>query len=119
MAPVTANLYYVLQLGKSNSSPGRYQTVKNIVTTRRMIEATAKIKRLVASDKLNVVAKLVTSLLNKNLAAIMRPGTITLERKVATLDKAWFEVEATFDASGSITVRKNREQKMSRNIKMI
>ena len=59
-------------------------------------EATARIKRLVASEKFKVVANLVTALVKRN--AVTRASTNTLERNIAVLDRAWFEVEATFDA---------------------
>ena len=49
-----------------------------------------------ASYKLKVVSGLVTAFLNENEAT--RPPTITLGSKVAALDKAWLEVEASFNA---------------------
>ena len=52
-------------------------------------EATARIKRLAASDKLKVVANLVTALVKRNVAAATRPSNITLENDTAVLDKAY------------------------------
>lgn len=49
-----------------------------------------------ASYKLKVVSGLVTAFLNENEAT--RPPTIALGSKVAALDKAWLEVEASFNA---------------------
>ena len=56
-------------------------------------EATARIKRLAASDKLKVVANLVSALVKTNVAAATRPLTIILERNIAVLYRAWFEVD--------------------------
>ena len=63
-----------------------------------MAEATARRRRQAASDKLNAVGDLVTALVNRNMAAAKRPSTITLERKLAAIDKEWFKVDATFYA---------------------
>ena len=52
-------------------------------------EATARIKRLAASDKLMVVANLVTALVKRNVAAATRPSNITLEDNIAVLDRAY------------------------------
>ena len=53
-------------------------------------EASARIKRLAASDKLKVVvASLVTALVKRNVAAATRPSNITLENNIAVLDKAY------------------------------
>ena len=46
-------------------------------------EATARIKGLAASDKLKVVANLVTTLVKRNVAAATRPSNITLEDNIA------------------------------------
>ena len=55
-------------------------------------------RRKAAMDKLKVVANPVTDLVSRNVSAATRPSTFTLERKVVALDKAWYEVDATFDA---------------------
>ena len=52
-------------------------------------EATARIKRLAASDKLKVVANLVTALVKRNVAAATRPLNIILEDNIAVLDRAY------------------------------
>ena len=53
-------------------------------------EATAKIKRLAASDKLKVVvASLVTALVKRNIAAATRPSNITLEDNIEVFDRAY------------------------------
>ena len=52
-------------------------------------EATARIKRLAASDKLKVVANLVTALVKRNVATATRPSNITLEDNIAVLDRAY------------------------------
>ena len=61
-----------------------------------MAKAAVSRERLKASYKLKVVSGLVTAFLNENEAT--RPPTITLGSKVAALDKAWLEVEASFNA---------------------
>ena len=55
-----------------NLYPGHYLIV---VTLRKMAEAVAKRKRQAATDKLKVVADLVTALVNRNVVAAMRPST--------------------------------------------
>ena len=61
-----------------------------------MAKAAVRRERLKASYKLKVVSGLVTAFLNENEAT--RPPTIALGSKVAALDKAWLEVEASFNA---------------------
>ena len=52
-------------------------------------EATARIKRLAATDKLKVVANLVTALVKRNVAAATRPSKITTEGEIVVLDRAY------------------------------
>ena len=49
-------------------------------------EATARIERLASSDKLKVVANLVSALVKTNVAAATRPSNITLEDNIVVLD---------------------------------
>ena len=74
-----------------------------------MTEATARRKRQAAADKMKLFAKHVTALVTRNEAPSTRPSTMTMERMVAALYKAWEEVEAISNTLRVISDEAQRE----------